>query len=133
MRFAAHGHLGPPTRSRAASRPGRPAGLHDAADQRLSLRSDQIEAGAAAHGGALDQCYDHVRLHPGHANKDGTAVVAFDIDGNGDVHHAELDGSDVRDVVTERCLVATVASWEFPATGADARVEYPFSAIPSAS
>jgi len=98
-----------------------------------SLRSDQIEDVVAAHRVAIDQCYDHVRLHPAHANLDGTAVVAFDIDGNGEVHHAALDGSDVRDAVTEHCLVATVASWSFPATGADARVEYPFAAIPSAS
>jgi len=98
----------------------------------LRVRHGSADAGkvrevVASQQGALRSCYERAVLeNPSIA---GTCTVRIVIAGNGTVGTTSLQGSTLRWLSMERCLLQLVRTWRFPppADGKTAAVDYPLA------
>jgi len=88
---------------------------------------DKVREVVSSQRGALRSCYERGVLE--NPNLSGTCTVRIVIAGNGTVGTASMQGSTLRWLSTERCLLQLVRTWRFPAPvdGKTAAVDYPFT------
>jgi len=90
------------------------------------LTSDEVGRIVRRHWNEVKYCFEkELSRRP---DLGGKVVVAFQLDGKGDVSSARIAESELKDEAVETCIVGNVKRWHFPAPrgGGVVDVNYPF-------